>query len=76
MTVCTVYRYATSPPFITYAMLADSRCSYSFTPRGLMIFRYLFDDVAAEPFFLAAGLASYALPWGVLILCAYATRDS
>jgi hypothetical protein len=75
MTICTVYRFANSPPYATYAMFADSRCSYEFSMRGLnVILSRLFDDTALLPFLLLAFVASYALSWGIMLLHAH-VRD-
>jgi len=69
MTVCTMYRFANSPPHTTYAMLQDSRCSYEFSMRGLnVILGRLFDDTALLSFLLLAVVVFYALSWGVIAL--------
>jgi hypothetical protein len=76
MTACTIYRYANSPTLSTYAVLADSRCSYSFSLRGFnVIADNLFNEWSAFSLLLLAGLAGYAFSWGLMILYAY-VRDN
>lgn len=71
MTVCTIYRYANAPVHTTYAMVADSRCSYEFSMRGLnVILSGLLNDTALLSFLVTATIASYALSWGIMLLYA------